>query len=160
MFKIRSFDRFYKVTLEQQWEPIFRCNNIEENTNSSVDVDVLVEAEAVRVGGSDVVGHLIGVNGGVVWFKSVGEEGMRVGLSKVIVERMKWEEERVGWRSGEGGKNRVKKVEEFGGGGGINNWKRFGYFVLVERFVLRRMGGGFLMSYEFKHIHQFRTKWE
>ncbi|CAL1392389.1 unnamed protein product [Linum trigynum] len=160
---IRS--RFYEVTLEQQWEPIFRCNNIEENTNSSVDVDVLVEAEAVKVGGSDVVGHLIGVNGGVVWFKSVGkndhgmEEVVSVGLSKVILERMKWEEERVGWRSGEEGKNRVKKIEEFGGIG-MKKWRRFGYFVLAERFVLRRMDGSFVMSYEFNHLHQFRTKWE
>ncbi|CAI0458760.1 unnamed protein product [Linum tenue] len=159
--------RFYEMTLEQRWEPIFRCNNdVEGNANSFVNIDVLVETETVRVGERDVVGHKVGENDGVVWFRRVGldnnagEEGMRVGLSKVIVERMKWEEERVGWRSGEGGKNRVKKVEEFGGGGGINNWKRFGYFVLVERFVLRRMGGGFLMSYEFKHIHQFRTKWE
>ncbi|CAI0458759.1 unnamed protein product [Linum tenue] len=151
--------RFYEMTLEQRWEPIFRCNNdVEGNANSFVNIDVLVETETVRVGERDVVGHKVGENDGVVWFRR--EEGMRVGLSKVIVERMKWEEERVGWRSGEGGKNRVKKVEEFGGGGGINNWKRFGYFVLVERFVLRRMGGGFLMSYEFKHIHQFRTKWE
>ncbi|CAI0458768.1 unnamed protein product [Linum tenue] len=133
-----------------------------------MNVDVLIETEVVRVGERDVAGHMVGENDGVIWFRRVGldnnagEEGIRVGLSKVIVERMKWEEERVGWRSGEGGKNRVKKVEEFGGGGGggMNNWKRFGYFVLVERFVLRRMDGDFLMSYEFKHIHQFRKKWE
>ncbi|CAI0552700.1 unnamed protein product [Linum tenue] len=162
-----NHSRFYEMTLEQQWMPIFRCDNgVEGNANSLVNVDILVDTEAVRVGERDVVGHMVGENDGVIWFRRVrldndaGEEGMGVGLSKVILERMKWEEERVGWRRSEGAKNRVKKFEEFGGGGGINNWKRFGYFVLAERFVLRRMDGSFLMSYEFKHVHQFRTKWE
>ncbi|CAN0929879.1 hypothetical protein LINGRAHAP2_LOCUS37316 [Linum grandiflorum] len=65
-------------------------------------------------------------------------------------------EERVGWRKKNDGVVSVKKVEEFKGG--MQTWKRFGYFVLVKRFVLRRMDGSFVMSYEFKHLHQFRTK--
>ncbi|CAL1392385.1 unnamed protein product [Linum trigynum] len=163
--------RFYEITLEQQWEPIFICNNgIEGNTNSFMNVDVLIETEVVRVGERDVVGHMVGENDGVVWFRRAGldnnarEEGMRVGLSKVSVERMKWEEERVGWRSGPSNYWplcwRGDQHRPMAGPGGMNNWKRFGYFVLVESFVLRRMDGDFLMSYEFKHIHQFMTKWE
>ncbi|CAN0929883.1 hypothetical protein LINGRAHAP2_LOCUS37316 [Linum grandiflorum] len=106
-----------------------------------------------------------GVDGdGVVWFKSgnknvgLSNVNKNVGLGELIVERMEWEEERVGWRKDNDGIVRVKKVEEFKGGMKIR--KRFGYFVLVERFVLRRMDESFVMSYEFKHLHQFRTKWE
>ncbi|CAN0929885.1 hypothetical protein LINGRAHAP2_LOCUS37317 [Linum grandiflorum] len=144
------YSRFYEMTLEQQWEPIFSCDHA---GGSHVNVDVDVETEGVRVG--DAMGKNGGVDGdGVVWFRS-GEKN--VGLSKLIVERMEWEEERVGWRK-KNGVVRVKKVEEFKGGRGT--WKRFGYFVLIERFVLRRMDGSFVMSYEFKHLHQFRIKWE
>ncbi|CAN1296165.1 hypothetical protein LINPERPRIM_LOCUS23052 [Linum perenne] len=68
--------------------------------------------------------------------------------------------ERVGWRkNAAAGLVRLMKRVEFEGGA-VKIWKRFGYFVLVERFVLRRIDGSFLMSYEFKHLHQFRTKWE
>ncbi|CAN0929886.1 hypothetical protein LINGRAHAP2_LOCUS37318 [Linum grandiflorum] len=167
---IRS--RFYEMTLEQQWEPIFSCTNkiIEGSSHDSVTVDVDVETEGVKVGGRDVVGYNVGEvdDDGVVWFrrKKDGDEDeviMGVGLSKVIVERMKWEEERVGWRSCEDGRSgmvRVIKKVDFEGVGGMKTWKRFEYFVLVERFVLRRMDGSFVMSYEFKHLHQFRIKWE
>ncbi|CAN1296168.1 hypothetical protein LINPERPRIM_LOCUS23052 [Linum perenne] len=69
-------------------------------------------------------------------------------------------EERVGWRkNAAAGLVKLMKRVEFEGGA-VKIWKRFGYFVLVERFVLRRIDGSFLMSYEFKHLHQFRTKWE
>jgi hypothetical protein len=51
----------------------------------------------------------------------------------------------------------VKRVEEFGGDGG---WKKFGCYVLVERFVLRRMDGSLVLTNDFKHTHQVRSKWE
>ncbi|CAN1296163.1 hypothetical protein LINPERPRIM_LOCUS23052 [Linum perenne] len=158
--------RFYEMTMEQQWEPIFRCD-ASEGGHEHVNVDVEVESEGVRVGKRDAVGDRGEVDAdGVIWFTSVhGGETVRhkttsVGLSKVIVERMKWEEERVGWRkNAAAGLVRLMKRVEFEGGA-VKIWKRFGYFVLVERFVLRRIDGSFLMSYEFKHLHQFRTKWE
>ncbi|CAN1296166.1 hypothetical protein LINPERPRIM_LOCUS23052 [Linum perenne] len=152
--------RFYEMTLEQQWEPVFSCDSKIEG--GVVDVDVEVESEGVRVGKRDAVGDRGEVDAdGVIWFTSVhGGATTSVGLSKVIVERMKWEEERVGWRkNAAAGLVKLMKRVEFEGGA-VKIWKRFGYFVLVERFVLRRIDGSFLMSYEFKHLHQFRTKWE
>ncbi|CAB4295499.1 unnamed protein product [Prunus armeniaca] len=74
---------------------------------------------------------------------------------------MKWEQGRVGWVGGNERRVRVERVEEFGGTGG--RWKRFGCYVLVERFVLKRMsmnGSLALLTYDFKHTHQIRSKWE
>ena len=70
---------------------------------------------------------------------------------------MKWEQERVGWIGGEKRQAKVKRTEEFGGVGG---WRKFGCYVLVERVVLKRMDGSVTMTYEFKHNHQIRSKWE
>ncbi|PRQ40487.1 hypothetical protein RchiOBHm_Chr4g0436551 [Rosa chinensis] len=50
-----------------------------------------------------------------------------VGLSMKIVERMKWEQERVGWVGGDERQVRVERVEEFGGSG---EWKKFACYVL------------------------------
>ncbi|KAL4303782.1 hypothetical protein GQ457_10G027810 [Hibiscus cannabinus] len=84
-----------------------------------------------------------------MWF---GSSMAGVGLSLVIVERMKWEEERSGWK---GGHERLKKMEKNGG-----VWNKFGCYVLVERFVLRRMDGSLVLTYDFKHTHVVRNKWE
>ena len=80
-----------------------------------------------------------------------------MGLRVEIVERMKWEQERAGWVGGEDRQARVKRVEEFGGIGG---WRKFGCFVLVERFVLKRMDGSLVMTCDFKHTHHIKSKWE
>ncbi|KAL6192967.1 hypothetical protein ACLB2K_034052 [Fragaria x ananassa] len=155
---------YYEMTLEQRWEQIFVKESIEEHdTGNAVNVDAVVQSKVVVV----VVGGREGVcderhveDDGVVWFKSVNNVGeeTRVGLSFAIVERMKWEQERVGWVGGDDeGKVRVKRVEEYGG---IGQWKKFGCFVLVEKFVLKRMNGSLLISHEFKHTHQIKCKWE
>ncbi|KAJ6434765.1 hypothetical protein OIU84_000074 [Salix udensis] len=74
---------------------------------------------------------------GVMWFRSSGDVGggASVGLSLEIVEGMKWEGERGGWLGGDETEVTAERVEEFGGIGG---WKKFGCYVLVERFVFRR----------------------
>ncbi|KAJ4844810.1 hypothetical protein Tsubulata_033472 [Turnera subulata] len=92
---------------------------------------------------------------GVMWFR----RGNDVGLSLAIIERMKLEEENFGWAAGGTDKEklRVKRMEEFGGIGG---WKKFGCYVLVERFVLKRMGGSLVLTHEFRHTNQTRSKWE
>ena len=132
---------------------------------NAVFVDAFVQREAVFVAGNEVssdYNHARGniVDDGFMWFKSSdGVGGERsVGLSMKIVERMKWEQERVGWVSGDERQVRVERVEEFGGTG---EWKKFACYVLVERFVLKRMDGSLaLLIYDFKHTHQIRCKWE
>lgn len=156
---------FYEMRLEQRWEKIFDKDNGGKNNNSNaVFVDALVQKEVVFVAGSEAVwddhDRINIVGDGFMWFKSFdGVGGERsVGLSMKIVERMKWEQERVGWVGGDEREVRVERVEEFGGIGG---WNRFGCYVLVERFVLKRMDGSLeLLTYDFKHTHQIRSKWE
>ena len=55
---------------------------------------------------------------------------------------MKWEQERVGWVGGNDRQVSLKRVEEFEGTG---QWSKFGCYVLVERFVLKRMDGSLVL---------------
>ncbi|XP_065852084.1 uncharacterized protein [Euphorbia lathyris] len=144
--------RYYEMTLEQRWERIFCCEN--DGNQGNVDVDVVIETEAVEVCGKAGMYDENSVDG-MVWFKSL-DKTASVGLSLGVVERMKWEEVRFGW-SGEK-EVRVKRVDEFGGEG--HQWKRFGCYVLVERFVLKRMNGSLVLTNDFKHPQRIITKWE
>ncbi|KAE9615430.1 hypothetical protein Lalb_Chr04g0255131 [Lupinus albus] len=112
-----------------------------------------------RVAGRDAVCDENGVQESVLWFKSFDEKGaeISVGLSLEIVERMKWEQGRVGWVGGNDRKVRLERVEEFG----LNKmWKHFSCYVLVESFVLKRMDGKLVLAYDYRHTHQIRCKWE
>ncbi|WOK97696.1 hypothetical protein Cni_G06404 [Canna indica] len=85
---------------------------------------------------------------GLVWFKTINSRGGResvVKLSYPIWERIKWEESIVGCNGG--GDEKVERVEEYRGG--VGGWKRFGCYVLVERFVLRRMDGNEVLMVDF-----------
>lgn len=149
---------YYEITLEQKWEQIFASENNDDQLNA-VAVEALVKREVVTVGGREAVIDERNVADGLVWFRSfsnVGEE-TRVAMGLALVGRMKWEQERAGWVAEDGKQAIVKRVEEFGGIGG---WKKFGCHVLVERFVLKRLDGSLVLTYDFKHTHQIRSKWE
>ncbi|WRX15447.1 Protein of unknown function DUF1262 - like 2 [Theobroma cacao] len=150
---------YYEMTLEQRWEQIYACDN-GYNEDNVATVDVTVEREVVRVDGMEVLQN-IGreMLDGVMWFRSSNQVGgeVAVGLSMAIFERMKWEQERFGWTSGNETQERIKRVEESGRDGG---WNKFGCYVLVERFVLRRIDGSLALTYDFKHTHHIRSKWE
>ncbi|CAK9157335.1 unnamed protein product [Ilex paraguariensis] len=150
---------FYEMTLEQRWEQIFASENNSREGNS-VFVDVSVQTKVVSVvPGKEAVWNEREVDDGAIWFRNFGNvgEGVSVGLRVEIVERMKWEQERAGWVGGEDRQARVKRVEEFGGIGG---WRKFGCYVLVERFVLKRMDESLVMTCDFKHTHQIISNWE
>ncbi|GMP58697.1 hypothetical protein CsSME_00022280 [Camellia sinensis var. sinensis] len=150
---------FYEMTLEQRWEQIFTCEN-GYNQGNVVSVDVTVQRERVIVVGREAVWDDNNVANGVIWFTSfggVGEE-VNIGLSSLIVDRMKWEQERGGWPRSEKKQVRVNKTEY--AGIGVGGWSRFGCYVLVERFVLKRMDGSVVLTYDFKHTHVIRSKWE
>lgn len=152
---------YYEMTLHQRWERIYACENNwvgwRKLGEKSVFVDLTLKDTAILVGMKEAKhGH---VTDGILWF--VGDEGEScgLGLSVDIVARMRWEEERFGWVSGDDeGQVRVKRVE----GSDVlgSEWKRFGCYVLVESFVLKRMDESLVMSYDFKHAHQVRCKWE
>ncbi|KAK6133792.1 hypothetical protein DH2020_032503 [Rehmannia glutinosa] len=130
------------------------------NTNDTrVTIDASVEKEEVFVYGSKAMWNEEKVVDGVIWFTSCGLKGeqMRVGLRVEVVERMKWEQEIGGWIGGEKRRAKINRVEELKEGG---EWSKFGCYVLVERFNLKRMDGSLVMSYDFRHFHQMKTKWE
>ncbi|WOL07922.1 hypothetical protein Cni_G16672 [Canna indica] len=77
-----------------------------------------------------------------------------VKLSYPVWERIKWEENKVGCNGG--GDEKVKRVEEYRGGPGV--WKRFGCYVLVERFVSRKMDGSKVLMVDFKRNKKVRRR--
>lgn len=151
---------YYEMTLEQKWEKMFASDNINYTEGKkTVVVDAVVKKEVITVSGWEAKRDERNGADGVVWFRScnnLGEE-TSVGLSEGIVERMKWEQERVGWVGGNEMQVTVKRVEEFGG---VGKWRIFGCYILVERFVLKRLDGSLVLTYDFKHSHQIRSKWE
>ncbi|KAL9856337.1 hypothetical protein AtNW77_Chr1g0014731 [Arabidopsis thaliana] len=132
---------YYSMILLQRWEEVYSCENA-YNENREVVVDVEVEPEVVKLEGQE-----IGKN----------TKSKRIGLRSVVMERMKWEEERFGWKI-EPQRAVVKKSERFNGGG--SNWKSYGCYVLVESFELRRKDKSLVLTFEFKHVDKLRTKWE
>lgn len=149
---------YYEMTLEQRWELIFEADSSKHA--NIVMVDAVVQREIVLVGGRETVQDKKNGVDKTIWFKSSGRKGgeASVGLSAEIVERMKWEEERAGWVGGDDKEVRIIREEEFIGGS--EGWKKFGCYVLVERFILKRMYGGLVMTYDFKHTHQLKCMWE
>ncbi|KAJ9708030.1 hypothetical protein PVL29_000204 [Vitis rotundifolia] len=146
---------YYEMTLEQKWEQIFACENSYNEGNNTVAVDVVVQGEVVAVAGGETVHDERNVVDGVMWFRS--SSGASVGLRLDIIERMKWEQVRAGWDGEKKKEVRVERAEEYGGTGG---WRKFGCYVLVETFVLKRMDGSLVLSHGFKHTHQIKCRWE
>ncbi|WMV28072.1 hypothetical protein MTR67_021457 [Solanum verrucosum] len=149
---------FYEMTLEQRWEQFFTCQIDKLNEGNSVLVDVTLDTEVVLIAGTNkATWDDRNVVEGVIWFKSYGKDGNEVsslGLRREIVERMKWEQQRGGWQN----QGRIKQVEE--NRENSSRWRRFSCYVLVERFVLRRMDRSLVMTYDFKHIDKVKSIWE
>ncbi|KAK9676115.1 hypothetical protein RND81_11G055300 [Saponaria officinalis] len=146
---------FYEMSLEQRWERVFNIENDGYSQEKVVIVDTVVPTKVVRIEGQQSEEMYDSNENEVVWFKSKDDE---VGLSKLVVERMRWEEERVGWVRGEEDKQvRVVKEEVYGG---VIGWRCFGCYVLVESFVLRRNDSSVVLNFDFMHNHQVRSKWE
>ncbi|RDX84449.1 hypothetical protein CR513_34496, partial [Mucuna pruriens] len=153
---------FYEVTLEQRWEKVFskETNGDGGEDHRAVLIDIAVQTQVAKVAEMEAIWDENGVGDErVVWFKSFGDmaSDTSVGLSLEIVDGMKWEQERVGWISGNERQVRVERVEEFGG---INGWRKFGCYVLVESFVLKRMDRKLVLACDYRHTHQIRCKWE
>ncbi|KAF8104579.1 hypothetical protein N665_0171s0081 [Sinapis alba] len=142
---------YYRMSLYQKWEEVCSCENADKE-NSEVVVNVELEPEVVKLDGQGIGKETIRVDeNGVVWF---GLANKSVGLRSVVTERMKWEEERFGWKS----KAVVERTDRFDGGG--SSWKSYKCYVLVESFVLRRMDESVVLTFEFKHADRLKSKWE
>ncbi|XP_031123378.1 uncharacterized protein LOC116026072 [Ipomoea triloba] len=148
---------FYEMTLEQRWERIFTCQNDRNEGISSVLVDTVLDREEVLISGSKAKWDERDIKNGVMWFKrfNAETEETSVGLRQEIVEQMKWEQERGGWSGGER-ELKVKRTEE---NGQFGVWREFGCYILVERFVLKRMDGSLVMTYSFRHSDKIKSIW-
>ncbi|KAI9085745.1 hypothetical protein K1719_032351 [Acacia pycnantha] len=153
---------FYEMTLEQKWVRFFSKENDNSTGEKGVHVEVDVETRVAKLiaGKTDVVREERDYVASGFWY-FIGYDRYRreevVGLSNVIMEKMKWEEESVGWVGGTNGNEKVVRVEEFEGSG---TWRKFSCYLLAESFVLKRKDNSFVISFDFHHTHQVRCKWE
>uniref|UniRef100_A0A0D9X7S7 Uncharacterized protein n=1 Tax=Leersia perrieri TaxID=77586 RepID=A0A0D9X7S7_9ORYZ len=155
---------FYEMTLEQNWKEIYSCENIHRGSIISykpdeVKVSVMVRRSTAlldqpvhtREGGPQVVG-------GLMWFRPAASSTARgLGLEMVVWEQMKWELEKGGWMITCNGN--VEMIERVERPDGVEQWEKFRCYMLVDRFVLKRMNGGVALTYEFKHANKIWTKW-
>ncbi|GAB4831775.1 hypothetical protein Ancab_005787 [Ancistrocladus abbreviatus] len=163
---------FYEITLEQYWQEIYSKENensgeeeYEEEDNSTVRVNVIVKKEEFLVYGMEAVIDGTSLIHGFVWYKGFngsGGRGVKLGLSSSIVENMRGIEEERGWIDGGGGCSEVVdlSVEERRRRGSNNRWRRFGCYILVESFLVRRMDGVLIMKYNFRHTDKVQCKWQ
>lgn len=101
---------FYEVTFEQFWQEA--CGGIEKKRILSRGEETMRE-------------EMESSDDGFVWFKRTGDlNEERIGLSLSLWERIRWEENREGWDE-----EASAMVPE----------KKFGCFVLVERFSFKRL---------------------
>ncbi|XP_008811193.1 uncharacterized protein LOC103722416 [Phoenix dactylifera] len=144
---------FYEMTLEQYWEEAYTCEN-SYGERKVVEVNSGVRPEIVLLNGKEAKQDVERGVDGVLWFKPLDSMEEGIGLSSAIWERMRWEENRGGWVAGE---EKVERVEEYGG---VNGWRKFSCYVLVERFALKRMDGSLPLIFDFRHTNKISTKWE
>uniref|UniRef100_A0A803KVB7 Uncharacterized protein n=2 Tax=Chenopodium quinoa TaxID=63459 RepID=A0A803KVB7_CHEQI len=154
---------FYEVKLEQIWKRIYYHKNNGTEGNI-VSFNVTIPTQRVKVNGKEAVEISNETNdrasAGVQWFRVIDNyngDGSRIGLSSLIVERMMWEQERVGWSNNTEKQANIARVEEYRTYDGT--YKMFACYMLVERFVFKRMDGSIALSFDFNHTHQLRIKW-
>ncbi|KAL6139961.1 hypothetical protein ACLB2K_058262 [Fragaria x ananassa] len=128
------------------------------NEGNVVNVDVSVQREVAFVSAAEAVKDDRNGRTGFTWFKAYNPDSRKlvtVGLSSAIVQNMKWVLEAGGWVTGDEKDTRVQKVEEI-----TDGWRKFGCYVLVESFKLRRMDGSLVLRHDFRHTNTIRSKWE
>lgn len=149
----------YELSLKQWWEQIHYVEN-EGGGKNEVVVDARLRRLVCLVVGMEAEKDDGGRGGadGFVWFRVKGECRRRVsvGLSGSLYEKMRWVQETRGWFDGER-EVRVRGSKEVGSETG---WTRFGCYVLVESFVLRRMDGSLLINFNFRNADKIVCKWE
>ncbi|KAG2709989.1 hypothetical protein I3843_04G004400 [Carya illinoinensis] len=154
---------FYTMTLEQKWEEIYSRGKANSEDNVVI-VNADVQREVTLVARQEAVKDDRHAQNGFIWFRVDNSQNGRrarrvvgVGLSYAIVENMRWVQEAGGWVNGAEREVKVERVEQITS---ESEWQRFGCYVLVESFVLRRMDGSLVLKCDFRHTHRTRCKWE
>ncbi|KAL4185470.1 hypothetical protein AMTRI_Chr10g230840 [Amborella trichopoda] len=146
---------YYKMSLEQQWEEIHSCRG---HGNETVTVNTTVRREeGLLMGSEPTTGRRDDANS-MMWFETKEKKSVQggltgIGLSIAIMEKMRWDQDTEAIRVDKD--EIVERVFHCGNGG---EWT-FALYILVERYVIRRMNGGLIFTYTFRHSHQFREKW-
>ncbi|KAL5723438.1 hypothetical protein ACHQM5_006840 [Ranunculus cassubicifolius] len=148
----------YTMNLEQWWEEIYTSEK-DKLSENYVNVNVDVQNEVSSLFGLVAVKDDKYGPGNIMWYSHVDNQGevTSLGLSSAIVEKMKLVLKLGGWIGGGDRDVKVERVEEYKG---ENGWNRFGCFVLVERFSLKRMDGTVVLTCDYRHTHQIQCKWE
>lgn len=186
MFYRMTLSQYWERIYHCESSTLNETNNDRDVNNDENEEVVRVEANVVReanyVKGMEAVKGEKEGHGGFYWYRQlqVSREardrrrktglGSAVGLSFAVVERMRRVMEEGGWVGG--GRKvvrverdepiRVSRRDQFRGMNGNNDrdWRRFGCYVLVESFALRRADGVLLVKCVFRHSQRLRCKWE
>ncbi|URE37134.1 ATPase family associated with various cellular activities (AAA) [Musa troglodytarum] len=147
---------FYEISLEQFWQKVYACEN-HSGHDKVVEVNALFGSLLVVMdGGKEVVqDRTVHGDDGMVWFRPLDSSAKGIGLSLAVWERIRWEQGRGGWIADE--EERMVRLEQHEG---TNRWKKFACYVLVERFVVKRMDGSSVLTFDFRHSIKVRSKWE
>ncbi|CAL9167451.1 unnamed protein product [Musa hybrid cultivar] len=147
---------FYEISLEQFWQKVYACEN-HSGHDKVVEVNALFGSLLVMMdGGKEVVqDRTVHGDDGMVWFKPLDSRAKGIGLSLAVWERIKWEQGRGGWIADE--EERMVRLEQYEG---MNRWKKFACYVLVERFVVKRIDGSLVLTFDFRHSIKVRSKWD
>ncbi|GLJ27359.1 hypothetical protein SUGI_0536850 [Cryptomeria japonica] len=144
---------FYKMDLEKFWEEMYSTQGM---TEKYVDVEKTLRVEEGLLFGEEVTEEITDDDGSVL-FKGLGRqsgEATGVKLSWPIIAKMRADQDRYGLQRG-GGDVRVKKSFS---GSGIE--RKFACYVVVERYMLKRMDGSIVLTYSFRNSNQIQGKWE
>ncbi|XP_021763491.1 uncharacterized protein LOC110728152 [Chenopodium quinoa] len=155
---------FYEITLEQYWEEIYSRPNRGNEEDDTIVIDAMVKREEVLVYGSEAtieVKPMLGFVCFTVPNSSGNGNKVRLGMGLAVFEAMRGIQMERGWMENQEDDVRVERVEEIGRRRRENmKWKRFGCYVLVESFLVRRIDGILIMKYNFKHTHKIQCKWD
>lgn len=139
---------FYKMDLEKFWEEIYSTEVSSGEQDKDIFMQRTIRVEEALLLGSEAVKETL-VEDGSVWM-----EGLRtaVRLSWPVIAKMRADQ----GRKGSDGIGRDVKVEKLFNNIGIG--RKFVCYVVVERYVLKRMDGSIVLTYSFRHWNQVKGK--
>lgn len=144
---------FYKMDLEKFWEEIY---STEVSTGGEdIFVQTTIRVEEASLLGSEAVEETRDDDGSV-WIKALMQKNGKLNglrLSWPIIAKMRADQGREGSEAA----SRDIRVEKL-----FNNimiGRKFVCYVVMERYVLKRMDGSIVLTCSFRHWNQIEGKW-
>eukprot|EP01018_Ginkgo_biloba_P007186 Gb_22147 [translate_table: standard] len=144
---------FYKMDLHKFWEEIYRSEVSEPDED--IVVEKRVRVEKVLLSGKGARVEKIIENDGSVWIKGLNgrEELKGIKLSRPMIEKMRADQ----GRTGESPHEIFSVNRSFSS---LGKGRKFACYVIVERYVLRRMDGTVVLTYSFRNCNHIEAKWD